>query len=502
MGRIALFAIVLCALACGSGGGGSRDITPPIDGGTDGGNVPDAGPDAGPVDAGPLGGGDWGQYRHDPLGRSENPGVFEAAEVANLTPLWQDPPNLHRYVYTQAVVAEGIVVYTTAFSGNVVAVDERTGKPLWPNGGRTLNLPIINNCEGKKQPGFWASAAIANGVVYVASPDGNVYALRATDGSDVWQAPAHVAEPGAAANGEFIQSSPAVSTRLGRLYVGVASSSGLQCEVGGRIASIDLATGAVQQQALVEPGKQGAGIWSSITIIEDENRIYATTANRQGPASATPYAQAFLALDPKTLQVLDHWQNPSPIEDIDFGSSPTPFDAGGMKLIAATSKDGNLYVLRRDALSQGPVWTLPIAKIHPNDPRVGVDPILGWGSISTPAYAHGVLYAAGGKTIDGNAPGSVVALDVANKKILHTHYTPGYVLGPLALAGEILVVESTALDNNSSWLEVLNASDLSLLRSFHADAATYAGPSIAHGAIFWTDQDGLTHNFGVPKYRR
>ena len=48
MGRIALFAIVLCALACGSGGGGSRDITPPIDGGTDGGNVPDAGPDAGP----------------------------------------------------------------------------------------------------------------------------------------------------------------------------------------------------------------------------------------------------------------------------------------------------------------------------------------------------------------------------------------------------------------------------------------------------------------------
>src|SRR5205085_9108699 len=194
MGQTALFAIVLCALACGSGGGGPGNITPPVDGGNDGGNVPDAGPDAGPPDAGPLGRGDWGQYRHDPLGRSENPGVFEAAEVANLTPLWQDPPNLHRYVYTQAVVAEGIVVYTTAFSGNVVAVDERTGKPLWPNGGRTLNLPIINNCEGKKQPGFWASAAIANGVVYVASPDGNVYALRATDGSDVWQARAHVAE--------------------------------------------------------------------------------------------------------------------------------------------------------------------------------------------------------------------------------------------------------------------------------------------------------------------
>src|SRR5438067_7697204 len=323
-------------------------------------------------------------------------------------------------------------------------------------------------------------------------------------GPDGGSTPARVADPSAAANGEFIQSSPSVSTRLGRLYVGVASSAGLQCEVAGRIVAIDLATGAVQSQSLVNPGQQGATVWSSITIVEDENRIYATTGNRQGSRSATPYAQAFLALDPKTLQVLDHWQNPSDVEDIDFGSSPTPFDAGGMKLVAATSKDGNLYVLRRDALSQGPVWTYRMAQIDPNNPRVGVDPILGWGSISTPAFAHGVLYAAGGKTPDGKAPGSVVAFDPTNGNVLHTHYTPGYVLGPLALAGEILVVESTALDNNSSWLEILNANDLTLLRRFEpaAQNATYGGPSIAHGAIFWTTQDGLTHNFGVPKYRR
>src|SRR5438067_7165974 len=497
----ALFGIALCAVACGSGGGGSGIVTPPADGGGDGGTDagnPDGGnPDGGGggVDAGPLGGGDWGQYRHDPLGRSENPGIFEAAEVGNLAPIWQDS-NLGPQMYTQAVAAEGIVVYTTAFSGNVVAVDGRTGQRLWPGGARTLNAPILNKCDISKQPGLWASAAIANGVVYVASPDGHVYALRASDGQTIWAAP--VADPSASANGEFIQSSPAVSTRLGRLYVGVASSSGKQCEVGGRIVAIDLATGAVQSQSLVDPGKQGAALWSSVTIMEDENRIYATTGNREGPASEVPYAQAFLALDPKTLQVLDHWQNPNDLEDIDFGSSPTPFDAGGMKLIAATSKDGNLYVLRRDALGQGPVWTLPIAKIDPNAPRIGVDPIRGWGSISTPAYAHGVLYAAGGKTVDGNAPGSVVALDVANKKILQTHYTPGYVLGPLALSGDILVVESTSLDNLESWLEVLSATDLSLLRTLdHLRVPTFAGPSIANGAIFWTDQNGQTHNFGV-----
>jgi len=237
--------------------------------------------------------------------------------------------------------------------------------------------------------------------------------------------------------------------------------------------------------------------------VEDDDRLYVTTGNREGPASATPYAQAFLALDPRSLQVLDHWQNPSPIEDIDFGSSPVPFDAGGRKLVAATSKDGFLYVLRRDALSQGPVWTHRMAKIDEAHPRVGVDPTLGWGSISTPAYGHGTLYAAGGQTVDGSAPGSVIAFDPATGTVLHTHNTPGYVLGPLALSGDILVVASTALDNGSSWLEVLNASDLTPLRPrFNADAATYAGPSIAHGAIFWTDAYGQTRNLGVPKYRR
>jgi len=82
------------------------------------------------------------------------------------------------------------------------------------------------------------------------------------------------------------------------------------------------------------------------------------------------------------------------------------------------------------------------------------------------------------------------------------HYTPGYVLAPLALAGEILVVESSTVDFKHSWLEILNASDLSVLRTFEASTATFAGPSIANGAIFWADQNGTTHNYGVPKYRR
>src|SRR5437763_1853676 len=136
---------------------------------------------------------------------------------------------------------------------------------------------VVTACGGAKRTGFWAAAAVVGGIVYAASPDGNVYALRASDGSIAWSA--RVANPTAAGHGEFVQSSPAVSTSLGRLYLGVASSAHCD-EVAGRIVSVDLATGAVQSKALVGAGQQGGTIWSSIAVAEDENRLYATTGNR------------------------------------------------------------------------------------------------------------------------------------------------------------------------------------------------------------------------------
>jgi len=517
MRRGGLFAIVLWAAACGSGGGSSSSISASPDGGGailpgdagDGSVAPDAGqdggggtdagpPDAGGVDAGTAlpGGGDWPQYRHDALGGSENPAEFAAAEVSTLADLWRQPLDLGQYVYTQAVAAGGLVVYTTAFSGRVVGVDESTGQVRWD---RTLNAPITTACAGATTPGFWGSAAVAGGVVYAAAPDGNAYALRASDGTAIWSA--RIADPTAAGHGEFVQSSPAVSSRLGRLYVGVASYAHCD-EVAGRIVAVDLANGAVQSRRLVDSGQQGATIWSSIAIAEDENRLYATTGNRIGALAAEPNAQAFLALDPRTLEVLDRWQNPTALENADFGSSPALVDSGGLKLVAATSKDGHLYVLRRDALSAGPVWApFPLAVNDPKLPGEGGDPTGGWGSISTPAVARGALYAAGGHTPAGE-PGSVVAFEPHTGRVLWRAATPGYVIAPVAVAGEILAVESSAPDGTRSWLEVRSAADGTLLRRFDGTIATYAAPAIAHGAIFWTDAFGKARAIAAPRYRR
>jgi outer membrane protein assembly factor BamB len=508
MGRI-WWAWVLCAAACASGGGsvtqaasdggGGGVIISLPDAGIDAGSLPlpDAGglPDSG-ADAGPLGGGDWRQYRHDSRGGSENAGVFAAAEVANLREAW--PANeLGQFVYTQTVVGDGIAVYTTAFSGQVVAIDQATGRERWRR--QDLTSLVSTACNGPKQPGYWAAAAIENGVVYVASPDGNAYALRAGDGSMIWSA--RVADPTAAGHGEFVQSSPAVSTAFGKLYLGVASSEHCD-EVAGRIVAVDLATGAVQSQPLVNPGQQGATIWSSIAVAEDDNRLYATTGNRIGPAAAEPNAEAFLAIDPHSLQILDRWQNPTTLENSDFGSSPVLVDAGGLKLVAATSKDGNLYVLRRDALSAGPLWTYPIATIDREaNPSVGGDPVAGFGSISTPAVAHGLLYAAGGRTPAG-AAGQVVAFQPDTGTVVWHRDLDGYVIAPIAAAGEILALETSKPDFSSSSLVILDARSGEILRSIVAPVATFAAPSIAHGTIFWTDQDGHAAAWAAPAYRR
>ncbi|HXN81521.1 MAG TPA: PQQ-binding-like beta-propeller repeat protein [Myxococcales bacterium] len=445
----------------------------------------------------PLGGGDWGQYRHDQRGGSVNFATFAASEAANLIPLWKLDLGDQgaSYVYTQAMITADLVIFTTAASGKVVAVDANTGSVRWT---RPLNSPIETNCGGSKKPGLWAAAAVVGEVVYVASPDGHLYALRKTDGSTIWAAP--VADPTAAGHGEFIQSSPAVSTALGRLYVGVASSA--HCDpVAGRVAAVDLASGAVQQMALLGPGQRGTSVWSSIAVAEDEDRLYVTTGNRVGPLEATPHSQAFLAVDPHSLAVLDHWQNPTPLENSDFGSSPALGEAAGLKLVAATNKDGWLYVLRRDALSAGPVWKYQMAVIDPAQPTVGGDPTGGWGSISTPAFANGRLYAAGGRTPQGE-PGSVIAFDPANGAQLWKHATPGYVLAPLALAGEIIVVESSAPDGSSSTMEVLDAASGAALRSFPGAVATYGAPSIGHGLIVWSDAYGHATAFAAQNYRR
>jgi len=484
----------------GSGGGGSGGTS---DGGTGGGGGGGGGSqDGGTGGGGTLaqGGGDWAQYRGGVRGTSENPGVFDAAEVANLRTAWTADLGAGTQAYTQAILVGDTAYLTTAIAANAVALDASTGAVRWS---RQFDPEVATACGGVKKRGFWAAPAVAGDVLYLAGPDGHAYALRRQDGTTIWASA--IADPTPAGHGEFLQSSPAVSTALGRLYLGIASSEHCD-EVRGKIAAVDLATGAAVVKPLVAEGRQGGGIWSSLSIDEGARLVFASTANRIGDISAEPLAQSIVSLRADTLEVVDHWQNPTALENSDFGASPTLFDAAnGAPLVAAANKDGVLYVLRRDRLSAGPVWTARLAIIDPSSPNEGGDPTAGFGSLVSPTFAHGLLYGAGGRTPAGE-PGSVVAFDPTTGAVMWKHVTPGYVLTAMPAVGDILIAESSSPDLSGGWLDVLEARTGALLRRFPSSMATFAAPSVARGLILWSEvdvRDGTARvtALAAPKYR-
>jgi outer membrane protein assembly factor BamB len=239
-------------------------------------------------------------------------------------------------------------------------------------------------------------------------------------------------------------------------------------------------------------------VWASPALDEDAGILFVATGvgHDAVPLASVPLAQAVVALDATTLEVKDHWQNPTALTNADFGGSPLLYQAGGRRLLAVTSKDGNAYALDRDHLSAGPVWTRRLAVLDPAHPQEGGDPLAGFGSIASPALAHGLIYVGGGRTPDGQA-GGVYALDPASGAVRFVHATPGAVLQAVAAVDGVLLVVSTQPAGGGSTLEVLDASSGAPLRSFDAGVLSLAAPSYASGQVLWPDASGAVRRYAV-----
>lgn len=470
--RGALAALAALAVACGS----QRTDA----GSAAGGSVTATSGGAGTSGVGSLAADDWPQFRHDATGSSATQEAFSRDDATALHEAWTQ--EIGEYGYAQPVRAGDSVFVGTGVTGQVYALDAASGAVRWR---KDLKATLSSGCGGSDVPGIWGALGVVGGKVFVNAPDGGVYALDPTTGATIWRAA--VANP--SPHAELIESSVAFSTATGRVYVGVAATA--PCDpVQGRVASVDLASGTVVQADIVAPGQVGGGVWSSASVDESAGTVYVGTGNVVGALATEPMAQSIVALDATTLTPIEHWQNPATLADCDFGGSPTLFeDASGRKLVAISSKDGWLYAFDRAHLAAGPVWTRRLAVLDPAKPVQCGDPLAGFGSIVSPAFANGLLYAAGGRTPEGD-PGAVVALDPATGDVRFRHVTPGYVLASMAAAGDLLVVASNALDNASSTLEVLDAHTGELLRSFHAASATFAAPAISRGLVLWVTFEG------------
>ena len=78
----------------------------------------------------------------------------------------------------------------------------------------------------------------------------------------------------------------------------------------------------------------------------------------------TAWGGSMLAMDATTLEIKSHFFLPTNSVDLDieWGSSPTLFETSdGLRLVAATGKDGILYAQRRDKRVTIPTMRIPMA---------------------------------------------------------------------------------------------------------------------------------------------
>jgi outer membrane protein assembly factor BamB len=438
--------------------------------------------------AGEARAGDWSFYRHDVAGTA-NPGeALTAAHASRFQTKWV----FNRPIIANPVVSNGIV-FLTGGDGNFYAVNEASGVQLWSHSaiahGPFHCFPTSTSASIKGPVG--AQAVVGN-TSFAPGGDGVVYAFDTKTGTVLWQT--KIADvPNL---GEFLWSSafPVGS----RIYVGVASLHDCLL-VPGRVVALDQSTGKVVGTwwAAANHGS-GGGVWTQQAYDARTNRLFLTTGTiAQGlTPPQQPTADAFVAIDPISMQTLDSFTpfdatSGSYYADVDFGASPTLYDTvAGVHMIVATNKNGYVYALNRDNLAAGLVWSYQIAGDYG-------DPDLGESTIVSPTFANNTLFVAGTKTPDGHT-GNVAALDPATGLAKWIFHLPNndFVLGALASVGDVLLVPGTQALNGGvgqGSLYVLDQKSGALLATLPASGSLFSEPTYANGVLYFGDLAGHTY---------
>jgi outer membrane protein assembly factor BamB len=272
-----------------------------------------------------------------------------AVRAATGTTLWSSA--LDNAFFSEPAVAGGIV-YTGSVNGNVYARDAATGKQVW-----TFTGPANTSAN--------YPATVANGVVYAAStngPNGTVYALDAATGKHLWRFATTERHP------------TGVATAGGVVYETTSDDNGFS---GGAYA-LDAATGKVlwHVHSLCTVSNPGCVL---------TNPVVANGILYVGSAAGTDFAR-LEALKASTGKLL--WRTPALGQDI----FDWPAVANGLVYIGVIGPESGVQAF--NATTGKHVWTFPLPATH--------------GPEAQPTVANGVVYIA-----DGDQVGTLYALNAS-----------------------------------------------------------------------------------------
>jgi polyvinyl alcohol dehydrogenase (cytochrome) len=425
-----------------------------------------------------LGASDWPKYcgNLQMTGVASSAGSLSPATARFLAPAWSARVGP---VASQPTVA-GDTLYIGDWDGDEWAFDAVTGVPL---AFTNLGITTMPQCV-PPTIGITSTAAISNGVLYLAGGDDGFYALDSQTLETKWRVSLG---DNSATGGYYGWCSPAVARDV------VLQGTSSNCDdpfIPGRLLMIDTLGGDVMNDGyMVVPewphNFSGAGIWTSPAVDLENDAIFVTTGSAKDVEDGHSYSIVRLSLD--TLNVESSWKlDRFDVEDADWGTSPTLFnDATGRQLVGAGEKNGEYFAFLRDAIDAGPIWRTPLA-------YGGACPLCADGILSTAAFDGERLYVGTGRPLDGqNALGSVTALDPATGDIVWQRALSDPVIAPITYANGVLLTTSGA------HVIAIDAKSGELLWSYATNGTCVGGVAVTDRGIFAGDLAGTLYAFHV-----
>jgi outer membrane protein assembly factor BamB len=243
-----------------------------------------------------LGGGDWPAYGHDAFNTRSQPAenLIGPGRAGTLRPRWVFGTGDGGEINSTPVVAGGCVFVTTS-AGNVFAVDATTGRQVW----RTGFTPSTPGLGGALVGG---AAIDGNRVVVLVNETGDgaasgpyAVALDAGSGSLVWRS-----APLSTASGYYTNATPQVFG--GVVFAGFSPAEGDSSGQGG-FALLDAVTGAILTTTpTISPADQaqgfaGGGIWSTPAYDAASGFAYVGAGNPYSKTEQDQRTNAILKVD-------------------------------------------------------------------------------------------------------------------------------------------------------------------------------------------------------------
>jgi len=302
---------------------------------------------------------DWRTYGFSANRSGLNPyeQTLDSSRARSLRRLWSADLGGGE-VDTQPLVASGVrlstgesadVVYAGTEHGRLVALDARSGAPVWS---RDLGAVHVARCHWTYGITDTPVLDRTRGSLYVVAGTGEAYELDLATGATKHRWPI-TGDP----QQEHVWSG--LTLVHGILYVPVAGT----CDIPpyrGRVLAIDTHT---SRQVAVwhvtgHSGVEGGGIWAwgGLSADPQRNALYAATGNSFPPPSEhVGYAEHVVRLGTRLHVRASNYPGVTG-GDADFGATPLLYKAKGCpRQLAVGNKFGDFFVYDRDHIQHGPV---------------------------------------------------------------------------------------------------------------------------------------------------